>query len=98
MSIRLRRPAATLPSSSGPLRHPGRHPRRFAFGLAAAAAVAALLLLPHAAAQPRRLGGGVPVPSGGFKEDGFAEVSSGLYLEGACVIACRLETRAFPVS
>ena len=98
MSIRLRRPAATLPSSSGPLRHPGRHPRRFAFGLAAAAAAAALLLLPHAAAQPLRLGGGVPVPSGGFEEDGSAEVSTGLYLKGSCVVAFRLKTRAFPVS
>ena len=82
MSIRLRRPAAALPSPSGPRCHPDRHPRRFAFSLAAAAIAVAVatLLLPHAAAQPLRHGGGVPVPPGGSEEDGVAEVRLGLYL------------------
>jgi hypothetical protein len=60
MFICLRRPTAALPSSSGPHRNPSHHPRRFAFILAGVAT----LLLPHAAAQPLRLGGGVPAPPG----------------------------------
>jgi len=55
----------------------------FSLAAAAAAVAVATLLLPHAAAQPLRLGDGMSVPPGGSEEDGFAEVSTGLHLGGS---------------
>ena len=82
MSICLRYPAVALHSPLGPRHHPSRHPLRFAFSLTTevVAVAVATLLLPHAAVQPLRLGGGKPVPPGSSEEDGFTEVSTGLYL------------------